>query len=1005
MARDRTIDEPTSHAVARASEAGDVPGDASEEDRRAFSEGDLVGRRYRIVKFLAAGGMGEVYEANDEELGGTLALKAMRGERSADARAVERFRREISFARRITHPNVARFFDVGFHRDESAQRTVAFLTMELLAGETLSERLARGRLTEEEALPLATQIAAALDAAHAAGVVHRDLKSSNVMLVPTAEGSVRGVVTDFGLARLAESPDHSLSRDVELLGSPPYMAPEQVQGGEITPQTDVYSFGIVLYEAMTGELPFVSESPMTTALMRLTRMPKNPRELAPSLDARWEFVILKCLEREPANRFARAGDVAAALVSHDVPAGRWRRSSRRLRVLFGVVGVVSAIALVAGSTRLNGVGKPQSSAHATTLAGSEVRRSIAVLGFKGSGAEHRWIDQSLVQQMSTLLAAGDSLRVVSAARVAAARHESGFDDTFDVDAPAVVARVRDNVRAERTVTGTYDVRGNTLQLDVAVKEGADTIAAARVKGTVDALPELATRITKELRTKLGVREPSLEEMGYARAALPSVPEAARLYAQGMFEQQRFQYESSRSLLRKATDAAPDFAPAYAALATAVGGTGRDEEAARLAEKARALSGGLSRPDRLSIEADYHRLRSDFERAASVYQALFTFYPDEVEYGVNLMRSQTKAGRPLDALATVGELRKLPAGLRDDPRIDFEEARAAHVSSNYPLCLAAAIRALEEGKRRGNIVLVGQAGYFYGIALDALGKPVDAKKALLAAREASKSIGDAYNLGILQSPLHGFHLAHGELAEARKEMVEVENSLSAMGQTYYAASSRLQIANLDYLEGNTKVAKETLEEAIATLRRVNGTHALGGALPELGEMLAREGKFEEAKRACEEALTITRKAGRKAAEANALLTLALIARLERDPKTARKYDEAALALERAAAHPAGIATALVATAEREELERDFTRARVHAEEGLESMTKLGDELAAAEAKIVLSRIAFAEAKYPEAETLATEAESRLKVAGARTAETRATAARSKAIAARTRSGGK
>jgi tetratricopeptide (TPR) repeat protein/TolB-like protein len=283
---------------------------------QVFAAGEIVAGRYRIVRFLAQGGMGEVYEVEDLELHEPVALKTVRPDAGADSLAVERFRREIQLARKVTHPNVCRIFDVSHHRPPGAGQPIIFLTMELLAGVTLAERLRRGGpLAAPEALPIARQICAALAAAHQVGIVHRDLKPGNVVLVPARTG-IRAVVTDFGLARLAAGHDPgalTLTTAGGLVGTPAYLAPEQLEGGEITTAVDIYALGIVLYEMATGTVPFLGDSVLATAVKRLRETPASPRVHAPHLDARWETTILRCLERDPAARFASPLEVAAAL--------------------------------------------------------------------------------------------------------------------------------------------------------------------------------------------------------------------------------------------------------------------------------------------------------------------------------------------------------------------------------------------------------------------------------------------------------------------------------------------------------------------------------------------------------------------------------------------------------------------------------------------------------------------------------------------------------------------
>jgi eukaryotic-like serine/threonine-protein kinase len=277
-----------------------------------FAPGALLAERFRIVRFLGRGGMGDVYEAEDEEVQGRVALKTVRAEIAATPGALERFAREIHLARKVTHPNVCRIFDISHHGQ--GEERVTFLTMELLAGETLEARLKRdGPLRESEALPVVRQMVEGLAAAHRAGVVHRDFKPANVMLVPEEGGEVRPVVTDFGLAHGGEPAGGGLTLYGDILGTPSYMAPEQVTGGTVTPVTDVYALGVVLYEMVTGSVPFKGDTALSTAVKRIKEPPPPPHLQAPGLDPAWEAAILRCLAVEPRDRFGSVREAVAAL--------------------------------------------------------------------------------------------------------------------------------------------------------------------------------------------------------------------------------------------------------------------------------------------------------------------------------------------------------------------------------------------------------------------------------------------------------------------------------------------------------------------------------------------------------------------------------------------------------------------------------------------------------------------------------------------------------------------
>jgi serine/threonine protein kinase len=216
------------------------------KDRRsstAFSPGDLLANRFRILRFVARGGMGEVYEADDLELGEPIALKTVLPAIAHDQKMLTLLKAEVQLSRKVTHPNVCRIFDLACHRDASPDvPPIWFVTMELLRGHSLTREIQQaGKLPIDRVLPLAEQMASGLEAARRAGVVHGDFKSGNVLLVRAADNTVRAVITDFGLARTHEAARDSRSARV---GTPAYMAPEQVKGEALSPQTDVYSFGV-----------------------------------------------------------------------------------------------------------------------------------------------------------------------------------------------------------------------------------------------------------------------------------------------------------------------------------------------------------------------------------------------------------------------------------------------------------------------------------------------------------------------------------------------------------------------------------------------------------------------------------------------------------------------------------------------------------------------------------------------------------------------------------------
>jgi len=294
-----------------------------------FGAGDKLAGRYRIIRFIARGGMGEVYEAEDEMLGTHIAVKTVAAPISDNPLAARRLKQEVNLARRITHPNVCRIFDLGVHHGgpERPGPGVLFITMELIAGISLAQRLRdQGPFSPAAAVPIARAMAAAIGAAHRAGIIHRDFKCENVMLAPGGPDGMRVVVMDFGLARGTSLSTHDSLEGRGLAGTLAYMAPEQLDGQKVGHAADIYALGVVMYEMLAGQLPFVpepGEAGLAAVLTRLSDPAPPLRSVIPDIDARWNDVVAHCLEREIDHRLASADDVVRALadeVSGDVPA-------------------------------------------------------------------------------------------------------------------------------------------------------------------------------------------------------------------------------------------------------------------------------------------------------------------------------------------------------------------------------------------------------------------------------------------------------------------------------------------------------------------------------------------------------------------------------------------------------------------------------------------------------------------------------------------------------------
>src|SRR3990170_3291892 len=263
---------------------------------------------YRIIEKIGAGGMGEVYRGHDEHLGRDVAIKVLPAGTLADEHARRRFRKEAEALSKLNHPNIQTVHDF------DTQQEVDFLVVEFIPGPTLADKLAAGALPEKELASLGSQIAAALEEAHERGVVHRDLKPGNIKVTP--KGQVK--VLDFGIAKLLKpagptATTESLAETHGMAGTLPYMAPEQLRGEAADPRSDIWAAGVLLYEMATGRVPFGERVFSLLSESILHRPPPPPSRLKPGLSPRLEEIILKCLEKEPENRYQSAKELGVDL--------------------------------------------------------------------------------------------------------------------------------------------------------------------------------------------------------------------------------------------------------------------------------------------------------------------------------------------------------------------------------------------------------------------------------------------------------------------------------------------------------------------------------------------------------------------------------------------------------------------------------------------------------------------------------------------------------------------
>jgi serine/threonine protein kinase/tetratricopeptide (TPR) repeat protein len=682
---------------------------------------------YKILSRLGAGGMGIVYEAEDTRLGRKVAIKFLPDDASADVEAIQRFQREARVISSLNHPHICTLYDIGSHPSTPDQASDArpagrsgqvarqFMVMELLEGQSLKDRMARGPLPIDDVLELGAQVADALDAAHAKGVVHRDIKPANLFV--TRRGTLK--VLDFGVAKLNEAGRSSdglgatmggsdqLTTMGTTIGTISYMSPEQARGQEIDARSDLFSVGVVLYEMAVGQLPFQGPTVATIFESLLTKLPGAPSDLKAGIPPELDHIVLKALEKDRAVRYQTAADMRADL-------------KRLKRAADSGMATAAPAATVATRThsavaRSPKVAAPPAATRSSwkkpVFIGAPLLTALAVGGFffyKSittpaltqkdsvvlSSVVNRtgdtMFDDTLGEALALQLRQSPFLNVVPEQQVQATLRLMGREPMTAITAE-LGREICQRAGAKALLGGTIAMLGSSYVLTLNAQDCvngnvlAEEQAQAASKETV--LQALGTAVSS-FREKLGETLASIQryDAKIEEATTPSL-EALKAYSQGLRTRQTTGDFDAVPFFRRAIELDPEFALAYARLGTVYANLGQADESRNMTTKAYDLRNKVSDAERYYIEARYYStVQVDVQKALDVYKVWLGTYPNDYTALTNAALLNKQQGDRAEAIRKLELATKVapdqPLGFRNLGQAYFEAGQYAEAKQAY-----------------------------------------------------------------------------------------------------------------------------------------------------------------------------------------------------------------------------------------------------------------------------------------------------------------------------------
>jgi eukaryotic-like serine/threonine-protein kinase len=607
------------------------------------------------------------------------------------------------------------------------------------------------------------------------------------------------------------------------------------------------------------------------------------------------------------------------------------------------------------------------------------RRALAVLGFHDlSGRpEDAWLSTALSEMLNTELAAGEKVRLIPGEDVARAKLDLLVPDAETLSADTL-ARLRRRLGTDLVVLGSYASLGGRskgrIRVDLRIQDAiaGETIAEVATTGDEDDLFELVSRSGNQLREKLGLSGVSLADAVSVKASLPTNPEAARLYAEGVARLRVFDALAARDLLQRAVAIDKTYPLSRAALAASWAALGYDKKAQEEATQAFQLSANLSREERLVVEGDYRLSNHEYDKAIDVYRTLFTLFPDNLDYGLGLADAQQRGSRSNDALSTVRALRKLPSPESSDPRVALQEATSWIWISNAERAQEPLKRALEEARSQGSRLLTALVLRWQCRSSFILGHVSDAVAACREARDTYAAAGDrAGEAAVMRLWADALRRSDApgpsRIREGPPEVIELYRQALAVfhsiGNENGMANTMNSLGLLYAMQGDFPAAEKMHREALALYERVTNTATAGVALDNLGDDRVLQGDLRGAMARYEEALVLDRKVGDEGAAAGAVYGEANVYWLRGDLTRARMGLEESIKEWQKEEDSYDSGYSYFSLAEVLLAEADFAGARQALEQSLAIRRQGEDKILLAETQMELAELSLQEGLAP------------------------------------------